>query len=225
MVQTIQAQEISLADLESRFQLQRAESPDFFHEWQGVLPELTDWQKQLLDQIKSGYFNLLQQPPLLEKPINLAVVSPLLFTGQFYVSPFNLRAEKNVEISATDESGQVIVKGNLDTLVLKDQLWVMVIESKQANFSVEAGLAQLLAYMLDHPNPTGACFGLITNGGSFLFVKLVKGPISQLSTPQYATSDLFGINNQKNNLDDVLKILKHLIGLTIGEEAGEGRQE
>ncbi len=210
MVQTIQAKEISLIELEMLFQLQRVEDPQFFYEWQRDLPELTEWQRQLLDQIKAGYFNLLKKPPLQELPINLAVVSPLLFTGQFYLSPFDLRAEKNVEISAEDEEKSVIVKGNLDTLVLKDKLWVMVIESKQAKFSVEAGLAQILAYMLDHPNPNNSCYGMITNGGSFLFVKLLKG-----KSLQYATSDLFGINNQKNNLYDVLKILKHLIELAI----------
>jgi len=208
MVQTIQAKEISLSELEMLFHLERVEDSQFFYEWQGDLPELSEWQRQLLDQIKVGYLNLLKKPPLLEKPINLAVVSPLLFTGQFYLPPFDLRAEKNVEISAEDEEKSVIVKGNLDTLVLKDKLWVMVIESKQAKFSPEAGLAQILAYMLNHPNPNNYCFGMITNGGSFLFVKLLKGEI-----PQYGTSDLFGINNQKNNLYDGLKILKHLIGL------------
>ena len=86
----------------------------------------------------------------------------------------------------------------------------MVIESKQAKFSVEAGLAQILAYMLDHPNSNKRCFGMITNGGSCMFVKLLKGEV-----PQYALSDLFGITNQRNNLIDVLKILKCLIELTI----------
>jgi hypothetical protein len=208
MIQTIQAKEISLIELETLFQLQKVDEPQFFYEWQGDLPELSEWQRQLLNQIKAGYFNLVKKPPLLEKPINQAIVSPLLFTGQFYLSPFDLRAEKSVEISAQDEDKSVIVKGNLDTLVLKDKLWVMVVESKQAKFATEAGLAQILAYMLAHPNQNNSCFGMITNGGSFLFVKLLKGEI-----PQYGTSDLFGINNQKNNLYDVLKILKHLIEL------------
>lgn len=209
-MQTIQAQEISLAELERLFHLRRVDNPQFFYEWQEELPELTDWQKKLLDQIKEGYFNLLKNPPLLEKPINLTVVSPLLFTGQFYLSPFDLRAEKTVEISTEDGNTQVIVKGNLDTLVLKSKLWVMVIESKQAKFSVEAGLAQILSYMLNHPNQDKPCFGMITNGGSFLFIKLLSG-----ETPQYATSDLFGITNQRNSFYDVLKILKHLIDLAI----------
>ncbi|MEH1822295.1 MAG: hypothetical protein V7L31_25000 [Nostoc sp.] len=41
----------------------------------------------------------------------------------------------------------VIIKGRIDTLVLKEQLWVMIIESKRASFSVEQGLAQILAYL------------------------------------------------------------------------------
>jgi hypothetical protein len=121
-----------------------------------------------------------------------------------------LRSEKNVEISAEDAEQGVIVKGSLDTLVLKDKFWVMVIESKQAKFSIEAGLAQILAYMLGNPHPDKPSFGMITSGGSFIFIKLVKGDISQ-----YGMSDLFGIGNRQNNLYDVLRILKRLSQLAI----------
>jgi hypothetical protein len=51
---------------------------------------------------------------------------------------------------------------------------------------------------------------MITSGGSFIFIKLVKGDISQ-----YAMSDLFGIGNRQNNLYDVLRILKRLSQLAI----------
>ncbi len=47
MVQTIQAQEISLAELERLFQLQRVDNPQFFYEWQEELPELTDCHSNL----------------------------------------------------------------------------------------------------------------------------------------------------------------------------------
>lgn len=204
MVETIQARDITLEELETLFHLQLVEDEQFFCEWQDNLPEITDWQKQLLDQVKAGYFNLIKKPPLLEKPINMAIVSPLLFIGQFYLSPFYIRAEKNIEISAEDE--EVIVKGSLDTLVLKDQFWVMVIESKQAVFSIEAGLAQILAYMLANPDPEKPSFGMITTGGSFIFIKLVTG-----ETPQYATSNIFEIRNRGNELYRVLSIFKKLV--------------
>jgi len=41
-------------------------------------------------------------------------------------------------------------------------------------FSVEAGLAQILSYMLGNPAPDQPCFGMIATGGSFIFLKLVS---------------------------------------------------
>lgn len=208
MVQTIQAKNVTLEELQTLFGLQFVRDEDFFREWQDELPEITDFQKQQLNQIKAGYFNFLEHPPLLEKTISLSIVSPLLFTGEFYLQPFYIKPEKSVEIS--EEDAGVIIKGSLDTLVLKDQLWLMVIESKRVSFSIEAGLAQILAYLLGNPNPETPSYGMIATGGSFIFVKLVNG-----ETPRYGTSDLFGISNRTNNLHDVLRILKRLTQLVI----------
>ncbi|MCL1467440.1 restriction endonuclease subunit R [Argonema galeatum] len=146
MSQIIQAKDVTLDELERLFRLQFVDSEDFFREWQENLPEISDWQKQLLDRVKAGYFNLIKKPPLLEKPINMAIVSPLLFIGEFYLSPFDFKAEKSVEILSEDEG--TLIRGSLDTLVLQEQFWVMVIESKKAAFSIEAGLAQILAYIV-----------------------------------------------------------------------------
>ena len=65
MVQTIQAQNITLRDLIDRFDLQFVEDLQFFPEWQENLPEITDSEKQQLDKVKAGYINLLNYPPLL----------------------------------------------------------------------------------------------------------------------------------------------------------------
>lgn len=202
MVQTIQAKNVNLRDLITKFGIQLVQDEQFFQEWQDELPEVADIEKQLLDQVKAGYFNLLNYPPLLENAIKMAVLSPLLWLGNFYLS-LHIKSEKSVDISEEDEG--VIVEGRLDVLVLKDQLWVMVIESKKASFSIEAGLAQILAYMLTNPNPEQPSFGMITTGGSFIFVKLVKE-----ATPRYATSNVFELRNQGNDLYKVLSILKHL---------------
>jgi len=145
---------------------------------------------------------------MLENVVKMSVLDPLLFIGDFYLSPFYVKSEKSIEISATDED--IVIKGSLDALVLKEQFWVMVIESKQAAFSVEAGLAQILAYMLANPDPEKPSFGMITTGGSFIFLKLVKG-----ETIQYATSKVFELRNPDNELYDVLSILKHLTQLVI----------
>ncbi|MBW4510231.1 MAG: restriction endonuclease subunit R [Scytonematopsis contorta HA4267-MV1] len=208
MVQTIQAKDITLVELETLFGLRLIRDKQFFREWQDNLPDITDLEKQQLDKVQAGYFNLLRYPPMLENVVKMSVLDPLLFIGDFYLSAFYVKSEKSIEISAVDED--ILIKGSLDALVLKEQFWVMVIESKQATFSIEAGLAQIIAYMLANPYPEKPSFGMITTGGSFVFLKLVKG-----ETIQYATSKVFELRNPDNELYDVLSILKRLSLLVI----------
>lgn len=208
MVQTLQAQAVNLRDLIDKFGIQLVQDEGFFREWQDDLPEITDLDRQLLDKVKAGYINLLNYPPLLENVIRMAVLDPMLFIGDFYLAPFYFKAEKSVEIVSEDKG--TIIRGNMDTLVLKDQFWVMVIESKKDSFSFEAGLAQILAYMLGNPHPNKPSYGMINAGGSFIFVKLVKAEV-----PLYSTSNIFGIRNRGNDLYAVLRIMKRLSQLVI----------
>ena len=203
MTQTLSANNVTLRDLSDRFGLQLVWSDQFFREWQDDLPELSAAEQQQLDRVKAGYFNLIEDPPLLEKTIQLAVVSPLLFLAGFYLPPFHMRAEPAVEIATEDEG--TVIRGQLDVLVIKEQFWVLVIESKRASVSIEAGLGQLLAYMAATPDSEQPGYGLITNGSSFLFVKLVQDPHLK-----YATSRNFNLWNQGNELYQVLKILKRI---------------
>ena len=203
MIQTIQARDITLHDLETKFGLTLVENDQFFREWQDDLPEITDLQKQRLDRVKASYSHLLKYPPLLENTVKMVVLSPLLDLADFYLPPFHIKSEKSVEISAEDDG--VIVRGEMDVLTLLEQFWVLVIESKKAAFSLEVGRAQILAYMLANPALEKPTYGLITNGGSFIFLKLVKQPI-----PQYALSRLFYIFNPGNDLYNVLRVLKRL---------------
>ncbi|NES97283.1 MAG: restriction endonuclease subunit R [Desertifilum sp. SIO1I2] len=203
MPQTLQAKDIDLRYLIDNFGLQLVQDDLFFPEWQENLPEITDLDKQLLDKVKAGYLNLLNYPPLLEDAIRMAILDPLLFIGDFYLAPFYVKSEEPIEINLADK--ETLIKGKIDTLVLKDQFWVMVIESKRASFSIEAGLSQILTYMLANPHSGQPSFGMITTGGSFIFIKLVKNAIAQ-----YATSNIFDIRNRGNELYSVLSILKKL---------------
>jgi hypothetical protein len=203
-MQIIQARDINLRYLIDNFGIQLVREPDFFCEWQRNLLELTDNDKQLLDKIKEGYFNLLNYPPLLEGVVRQAITDPLLFIGDFYLAPFYVKSEESIDIEVPDKD--IIVKGRIDTLVLCNQLWVMIIESKKASFSVESGLAQILAYMLGSPTIDKPTFGMIATGSEFIFIKLVKG-----DTNEYATSKVFSMRNPGNDLYDVLKIFKKLI--------------
>jgi hypothetical protein len=206
MTQTLQARNVTLRDLIDQFGLQEAED-DFFWEWRSNLPDLSESDKHFLDNAKAAYFNHLKYPPLLEKVVQIILLSPLLFVGGFFLPPFHIQAEKSVEIAREDDG--VIIRGQLDLVLLKNDLWVVVIESKQAEFSVEAGLAQLLAYMLASASTDKPVFGLVIAGGSFLFTKLVRFP-----APQYAASDEFKLRNRsENELYEVLRILKRLAQL------------
>ncbi len=200
---TIQSQEITLPDLTENIGLQLVRDEQFFREWQDNLPEISDLEKELLNQVQEGYFNLLENPPLLEDIVRMAIVDPILFIGKFFLYPYNIRSEKSINLELADR--EIIIKGRIDVLIMKEQLWLMIIESKRAEFSIEAGMAQLLTYLLANPDKSRPNYGLIVTGGSFIFVKLVKTEI-----PQYATSKLFAIRNPGNELFDVLRILKRL---------------
>ncbi|MGK7873524.1 MAG: restriction endonuclease subunit R [Xenococcaceae cyanobacterium] len=208
MVEKVSASVVTIDELESRFHLEEVDDDQFFWEWQDNLPEITDSEKQMLDKVKAGYFNLLKHPPLLENPIRMAVIAPLLFFADFFLFPFYIKAEHTIKLTGEDDGR--IIEGKIDVLVLKQQFWVTVIESKQAFYSLEAGRAQILSYMLTNPHPEKPSYGMISNGGSFLFLKLVKG-----ENPRYATSDPFDLlKKHTNDLYTVLRILKHLGRLT-----------
>lgn len=68
MVNTIPAENITLEQLREQFNLELVEN-EIFPEWQLDLPELTDQEKDLLNQIKAGYINLRNYPPFLENKI------------------------------------------------------------------------------------------------------------------------------------------------------------
>jgi hypothetical protein len=65
--------------------------------------------------------------------------------------------------------------------------------------------------MLGNPHPEQPSYGVITTGGSFVFLKLVKGEV-----PQYGMSKVFVTRNPGNELYDVLRILKRLGAIAIG---------
>ncbi len=202
MAQTIQAQDVTLNDLRTKFKLQYIETDQFFREWQDNIPEVSESEKQSLDRIKSNYLNLIEYPPMLENTVKMVVLSPLLDLAGFYQRPFRISTEKQLEILSEDEG--TIVKGKIDVLVLQEQFWILVIEAKKAQFSLETGIPQALAYMMDNPNPEQPTFGLVTNGSNFIFIKLTKQ-----DTPLYSVSDEFTLR-RKNDLYSVLSVLKQL---------------
>jgi len=204
MVQALSIERLTIYDLEQRFGLQEVADGSFFSEWQGDLPALSSAEQERLARVEAAYANL-ERRSLLENTVKLAVVAPLLDLAGLFLPPFYVTTEKSVEITAlTDE---LTLKGRLDVLVLKDQLWVLVIESKRAEFSLKVGIPQVLGYMLAAPESPLPLYGLVTNGSSFVFLKLVGR--------QYARSKEL-ILDQDEGLAKTLQITKALAYIVAG---------
>jgi hypothetical protein len=205
MVQTIQASELTLREVKTKFGLQENRDLSFFPEWQNNLPELTETEKQTLDAIKSNFL-YLSEYPMSEEVVKLVVISPLLSLAGFYSPPFRLRTENPIKIVL--EKNDEEVRGRIDILVLQELLWVLVIESKEAGFSLIEAIPQALTYMMATPTPQIPAYSLVTNGSEFRFIKLQVQP-----TPEYGFSDLFTLQRRDNDLYGVASILKKISDL------------
>ncbi|MCP2730380.1 type I restriction endonuclease [Limnofasciculus baicalensis] len=192
----------TLGQIEAKLGIRLSEDSSFFTEWLGTLPELSGGDRDRLDRVRHNYLYQSGDGILLEETIKMVILSPLLELAGFYQAPYKFRAEVSVEVEAIGD-GDEVLRGRIDALVVQNRLWVVLIEAKKATFDLELALPQTLAYMAGNPELEKPLFGLITNGSSYLFVKLLG--------KEYGVSDLFGTRSQhRNNLCEVLKILRHL---------------
>ncbi|MEL6383306.1 MAG: type I restriction enzyme HsdR N-terminal domain-containing protein [Cyanobacteria bacterium J06626_18] len=203
MVQAIRANEVTLRQLKQAFGLQPALDPAFFPEWSDVNGALSAAEQQQLDRVKANFTELMEDPPMLGNSVKMVVLAPLLDLTGFYYRPFRIETETSVELEMEDEG--VVIRGRIDVLVLKNRLWLLVIESKRSDFAVTRAIPQALAYMLSNPELNQPTFSLITNGNEFLFLKAICQP-----SAQYASSHLFSLVNPQNELHGVFQILRCL---------------
>lgn len=199
MVNVLQANQLTLHDVEAKFNLQSESGPQFFVEWQVPPLALSDYQRQVLDQAQANFKYLIAYP-VHEELVKMVVLSPLLSVAGFYQHPFRPVAEQTIEIEVTAEDE--IIRGRIDILVLNEQLWVTIVEAKGPQFSWHVGLPQALTYMVSGEQPHPTRFGLISNGTDFIFIKL------QTDTGQYGLSQVYSLFNPNNDLYQVVSILK-----------------
>jgi hypothetical protein len=206
MAQVIQASELTLSQVEDQFSLRQViDDHTFFREWQDNLPELNESEMGTLDRVKTEFL-YLNKYPMLEDLVKMVVLSPLLSLAGFYRPPLRPVLEKRVNVAL--EEGDRTVWGRIDILLLQQQVWIAVIESKQAGFSLKDATAQTLFYMMANPNTEQPTFGLVTNGSHFIFVKLLRNEPSS-----YAFSTEFSLYRLENELYPVLRILKRFAEL------------
>lgn len=193
----------TLAEAEQRFYLIRTEDERFFSEWNTDLPNLTDAEKSGLADLRRRYLYQRSLGHLLESTVMLLFASPLLTLAGFYDPPFHLKAEEAVQLTLADS--EEVLQGRLDVLVLKERLWVVVLESKKTALSVWSALPQTLAYLMANPVVDTPSFALMTNGDDSVFVKL-----DQVAGRRYNFSRSFAALASNQELCEVLQILKHL---------------
>ncbi len=199
----------SLNDLQTRCNLTQADSDRFFYEWIDELPELNQQEQAGIARIKQRYDYHRVDSLLLEGTINLLVVSPLLELTGFLDPPYRIRSPYGVALELEDPDETI--RGFIDTLVVQDKLWILVVESKRTSIPVAAALPQLLAYMLTNPQSDKSVFGMATNGDEFVFLKLTL-----TDTPQYDVSRTFSLFPRRHELAEVLRILKRLGQAVLG---------
>lgn len=193
----------TLADLKQRFNLSATDNDQFFSEWQQDLPDLTSQERETLDEIKQRFERHRERSPLAEGVINQLLISPLLTLAGLYDEPFYVTTEANVELEV--EEKDEILRGRIDTLVIAEQFWVLIVESK-STIAFPVALPQLMTYMVANPNPKRPVYGLIGNGDEFMFIKMLTGGV-----PQYDLSNIFYLLlPRRNQLYDVLSILKQI---------------
>jgi hypothetical protein len=199
MVRTLQAKDVNLLQLEQNFGLTRSQSQPLFAAGTIALPTLTPAEQASIQEIQLE-FNHLSTQNILEPIVKMVVLAPLLRIAGFFLPPFTITAEQQIELLTEDEG--LLIRGLIDILVLNSSMWVVTIEAKRAEYSLKAALPQVLAYMLSSQTTQPNLYGLITNGGEFRFVQLTKQP-----KPTYALSDLFSID-RGTDLQQVAQILK-----------------
>ncbi|MEO0540180.1 MAG: hypothetical protein AAFZ80_04845 [Cyanobacteria bacterium P01_A01_bin.105] len=74
---------LTLAEVKQRLRLEETQAPDFFPEWQQSLPDLSDWEQQWLDKLKTDFLSL-EQYPLHEELAKMAMLGPLLSLAGFF---------------------------------------------------------------------------------------------------------------------------------------------
>jgi hypothetical protein len=203
----------TLEALEQKFKLSPTDNELFFQEWQQDLPELTDQEKETLEQIKRRFLRHRKRVSLTEGVINQLLISPLLTLAGLYDEPFYVTTEASVELEIEEE--EEILRGRIDTLIIAQQLWVLIIESK-STIAFPVALPQIMTYMMANPNPQIPVYGLIGNGDEFMFIKmLTKG------VPQYDFSNIFFLLlPRRNQLEDILQILKQIAKIMIINRTG-----
>jgi len=197
---------ISMGAVQERFSLDYTTSDRFFTEWFENLPALDDAERKKLADLQNRFYEHRNRGPLPEGTVDRLIVSPLLDLAGLYDTKFTIRTEALVEILLGERDE--LIQGRIDTLILQEQFWLLVLEAKSTTLALSVAIPQALTYMLANPHIDQPVFGLVTNGDDFRYIKLLK---SSLTNPIFDLSDIFCLlPPQPSKTDQILQILKQI---------------
>ncbi|WP_416667824.1 type I restriction endonuclease subunit R [Egbenema bharatensis] len=200
---------LSFRDVEEKLGLQRSRNPNFFPEWQGTLPLLTDRETATLNRLADRYLHYLEEGEVSEGTLNIILLSPLLDALGLCDPPYRIRGETWVGVQAfvDSEAGRIELEGRIDALTIQDEFWLVVIEGKRGGFNVLRAVPQAIAYLSATPHPDRPVYGLVSNGYDYLFIKKHH--------QEFAVSHNFSLlSDVDRNLPKVGQILKHLVQIS-----------
>ncbi|PZV17841.1 MAG: type I restriction endonuclease subunit R [Pseudanabaena sp.] len=195
----------TIAEAERKFGLSRSESRDFFTEWSDQLPVINPSDRANLEILWRRYIYHRSGGHLLESTVMLLLVSPLLTIAGLYDPPFRIKAEESIAIDVSDS--EETLQGRIDVLVLRDRLWIIVLESKKTMLSVWLALPQTLAYLMASPNGDLRTFAMLTNGDDIVFVKL--------EGKQYAMSQVLAPLVNRCELEVAWQVLRKIAEIEV----------
>ncbi|MBN3924722.1 type I restriction endonuclease subunit R [Nostoc sp. NMS4] len=199
---------LTIADLKNRFALHPNADLEFFPEWCRDLPELTSSEIKVLDRLQQRFSIHRERGTISEGAVDKLLLSPLLDLVGFYEPDFSIQTEESVQYAL--EGDDEILRGRIDTLIIQDLFWVLVVEAKRT-IMVSLAVPQALAYMMCNPNPTRPVYGMVSNGDEFIFLK-----VNAMPQPEYGSSKLYSLFFPLGNRDlhEVFRVLKQVKDLT-----------
>ena len=182
-------------ELHDRLGLVHSTGEGFFPEWQHLTIAPCPEDKLFLDGLQKRHSYYYNAGLLTEGTILLSIVAPLLENRGFHEPPFFVQSEVPVSLEISDRNE--IYTGRIDVLVIRDRLWILVVEAKNSKFAADLALPQCLSYMSGSSQPQ--TFGMVTNGTDFVFCKLVH--------KSYDFSEPFSLLSRHNRFYEIAEIL------------------
>ena len=87
MSDAVKISSLTLFEVKQRFGIEEVRNPEFFWEWQNDLSENSSLEQLWLDKLKQDFLSL-EQYPLHEELVKMAMLGPLLSLAGFFQYPF-----------------------------------------------------------------------------------------------------------------------------------------